>query len=156
MGLADKDILIIDWETKELPKLATPFLDHFVLNYFSAIVNYEKQRDVNRIKSSTKFNFLYNNRKDFKSELDLLGDFKLNVNVKNVIALASKLKLALPKSNRNHHNENLYEVKFNKIIDIHYPLMQMLDYRAYEGKAAKHLKDYISAGDQEIFKNCLK
>jgi hypothetical protein len=152
-NLTDKDILIIDWEVKELPKLATPFLDYFIKNYYEEIENYYKDYGVKRVKNSTKFDFLYKHRKDFKEELDSVVKSKSNINIRNIVSLAQKLKLKLPE---NSEDKVGYENKLNKIIDINYPLMQVMDYRAYEGKASKHLKDYISSGDQEVFKNCLK
>ena len=94
---------------------------------------------------------MYNNRKDFKEELDSINKTPSKIDLRKVRQFAAKLKLNLPKEEVFN-----YEEKINSVINSNYPLMEMLDYRAYEGKMSKHLKEYISGGNQEAFKNCLK
>lgn len=150
-NITDKDILVLDWETKELPKLASCFIEYFVQNYYGIIENCYKDNAIESIKHRTKTGFLYKNRKDFKEEIDSINKKTYKINVRDIKTVASKLKLKLPKEEVFNYVE-----KIDSIIDNHYPLMEMLDYRAYEGKMSKHLKDYISGGNQEVFKGCLK
>ena len=149
-NITKKDILVIDWEHGELPKLASPFLDFFMGEYYSLMESYYKSVAINRVKNGQKLGFLYGIWKDLKASVDAIGKVIPDINISGIKDLANLLKCKIP-------NEVDYklEEKISKVVDKHYPLLNALNFYAYEKDMVKHLKDYVLSGDQEAFKNCL-
>lgn len=149
-SITNKDILVIDWEQEELPPLASPFLDFFTKECYSRAEAYYKSANINRVKNGQKLGFLYNTRKDLKESVDAFGKVIPDFNIDGIKVLANFLKCKLPE-----YTDFQIETKINNVVDKHYPLLNALNYSAYEKSMIKHLEAYILSGNQEAFKNCL-
>ena len=148
--LTDKKIIIIDWEADKPPN-GFCFLDFFAKKYFSILEDLYKQTIYHRVLGNTKYEFLANKRKDFKTEVEKFKTKAVTISDTVIETLARSLGLALPAKllQVNHHE------KIDKVIENHYPLMLALDYRAYQKPLSVHLEKYLLTGDQEAFKDCL-
>lgn len=145
-----KEILVIDWEAEKPPK-AKCFLDHVAKNAGNIISKYYKNYYLHKLSNSQKFSFLIKTRKDLNKEYKDLFDGFLKMKISEIINLANAIGVAIP----DIADKFNYEEKLNKVIDKHYPIFNMLDYRAFIYGNDKHIASYLLSGDQDVFKGVL-
>lgn len=147
--ITKKPVIVIDWETKDIPPKAINFIDYIKDNYVKLCNDFYNWELVQRIKVNNKLALLYNVRADFKKSLDSIGTPDNNINTRCLHSVAVNLGLNAPKQ----YNDNNYDDKINTILWKYYPILQVVSYNAYEEPSVSHLKKYLLDGDQTLFEN---
>lgn len=144
-----EDILIIDWEEKDLPPKSSCFFDYFIKH-----AELEKEKFWNHwlYECLTQGNIgglLNKFRDDFKNEASKFKQTSVFTSKNEGNSLMRELGLKIQQE-PNDVWQKIHK-KTTNVINTHYPLLHHLSWSAFSEKCTK---DYILTGDQTLFQSC--
>lgn len=155
-NFVDKGIMIIDWEEDVFPVKSSNFFDYFIKNIEDEKEKYWNNWIYEKLTYDQKTNILNKYRDDFKNGV---SKFKKKSKLSSGDSGNGLIKALDLKTLDNNQWTDLCNKIHNKIhstIKKNYPLLQVVNYEAYQDPYVSSLKKYILEGDQNIFEDCFR